>query len=95
MRHLETVSLSTPIADEGLTLEDLFEDPYPATDENCVALTHFLEGLPEKHRRLLLYKAEGLSQRQFAKIFGRSQTWVSRTLSGLQEIYLKQEDQNE
>lgn len=92
---LDTVSLNTPVTDDGLTLENLIEDPCPDTDEDWFALKMFLEGLSETQRQIIRYKAEGLTQRQIAEKFGRSQTWVNRILKRLQEIYLKQEDQDE
>lgn len=94
-RQPDTVSLNSPVAEDGLTLEELLEDPCPDTDEDWFALKLFFEGLSETQRQIIQHRAEGLTQRQIAQKFGRSQTWVNRILKRLQEIYLKQEDQDE
>lgn len=95
-RQPDTVSLNSPVTeDDGVTLEDCLEDPCPDTYEDWFALKLFFEGLNEEQRKIIQYRTEGLTQQQIAANFGRSKVWVSRTLKRLQEIYLRQEDQDE
>ena len=89
----ETVSLSHPVGDNGVTLEDLIEDPCPGTDEGLIDLRTFLEGLPQRELKLIQLSAAGLTQEEIGKQLGRSRAWCCRTLRRLQEDYLKQEDQ--
>ena len=95
LRQPDTVSLNAPVVEDGLPLEELLEDPCPDTDEDWFALKLFFEGLNEEQRKIIQYRAEGLTQKQIAEKFGRSKAWVSRTLKRLQEIYLRQEDQDD
>lgn len=94
LRQPDMVSLSAPIGDDNTSvLEDVLEDPYPGTDVGKVALKIFLEGLSGRDRKLIAYKAEGLTQRQIARKLGLSQTIVNRDLKRLRQQYLEQEDQ--
>lgn len=91
----ETVSLSHPTCEAGLTLGDMIEDPCPSIDEGFIDLKAFLEGLPEIERRLIQLNAGGFTQKEIQEQLGRSRTWCWRTLKRLQQDYLKQEDQDE
>lgn len=88
----ETVSLNQPISEEGSTLEDLLEDPYPSVDEGLIDLVTFLKGLPERERKLIQCRLDGLTQNQISAEMGLSQTWCSRILKKMRQEYLKQEE---
>lgn len=89
----ETVSLSTPLGEEGVTLEDMLEDPCPSIDEGLIDLRNYLAGLSEKERQIIQLNIQGLTQHQIGAKMGLSQTWCSRILKKLRQDYLKQEEQ--
>lgn len=91
----DTVSLSTPLGEEGVTLEDMLEDPCPSIDEGLIDLKNYLGKLSEKELKIIQLNVKGLTQRQIGAEMGLSQTWCSRILKQLRQDYLEQEDQNE
>ncbi len=86
----DIVSLDAPIRDtDEAFLASVIEDCSATIDTGCIALQEFIRSLSEKERTIVQYKMEGLTQRQIAEKFNKSQSWVSRILKKLQKQYLE------
>lgn len=92
-KQLQTISLSTTVGEEGLTIEDTLEDPCPSVDEKLIDLKSYIAGLTDEERKIIQLNIEGFTQQQIGDKMGKSQAWCSRMLRRLRQNYQEQEEQ--
>lgn len=92
VKQPEMVSLSSPVGEDGATLEDLLEDPCLTIDEGLIDLKDYIAGLTELEHKILRMRLQGLTQRQISLELSMSQPWCNRILVNLRKNYLKQEN---
>lgn len=88
-----TVSLNAPVGEDGLTMEDVLEDPCPSIDEGLIDLKTYLAGLTDEERKIIQLNVEGFTQQQIGDKMGKSQAWCSHMLRRLRQNYQEQEEQ--
>lgn len=85
---INQVSLSNPVSDtEGLTLEDMIEDPIPSIREEQIAIKDLFKGLSAEERKFIAAKLEGKTQKEIGKLMGISQPTCSRLLARIKVRY--------
>ena len=94
----DIVSLSTPVGgyeEEGLTLENMLEDPVPSIDEGYIDLKDFLRGLNERDKKLIQLRLQGKTQKQIAQEMGLAQSYCSRLITKIWVDYTERRNEDE
>lgn len=84
--NIQVLSIDQPIGEGEITLLDIFSTDDDLTE---IQVDEFVQSLPDRERKLLLYRLEGASQKEIAKEMGISQTHISRLLKRIGEKYLE------
>jgi len=86
--RVPTISIETPISDDGLTLGDILVDTKTEVEDTTAAdFSKFINYLSEVDKKIIKYLLLGLRQREIAKILHIKQPSVSRHIKSIKKRY--------
>ena len=80
------IYLDAPIKDNGQPIGDLIAAPDQDAIDLRIDVQAVLDGLPERERRIVALRRQGVSQQKIAKRLGVTQPSISRTLINIVSV---------